>query len=111
MADTRLTPLGGLGPDAFSWRISRPFDWSGSQGYTIELEELEGCLSYGSTIREAKKGLTEALGGWVRKHGERALPEVEDGAQIIYLEPPMSIEEFDWINDELRVFAEKTIRG
>ncbi|ARK31769.1 type II toxin-antitoxin system HicB family antitoxin [Halalkalibacter krulwichiae] len=67
----------------------------------IELMELDGCVSFGDTLKEAKADLSEALTLWIQYHGEQQLPEIRDGAHIIYLDAPMEIREFQYINSEL----------
>ncbi|WP_017726523.1 type II toxin-antitoxin system HicB family antitoxin [Halalkalibacterium ligniniphilum] len=96
--------VGGLlvEPDDFTWRVARHFNWSGGFEYMIEIEELDGCISYGNTIGDAKHGLYEALHLWIRQYGESALPEIPSGAQLIFLDPPMTVEDFEYINQELK---------
>ncbi|MDV2686395.1 type II toxin-antitoxin system HicB family antitoxin [Alkalihalophilus sp. As8PL] len=86
----------------FAWQIQRVPDWSGRTEIMIEIVGAEGCVSFGYTVKEAKKGLIEALMHWVRKYGELALPEANVGAQLIYLAPTMTKEEEDYINVELK---------
>jgi predicted RNase H-like HicB family nuclease len=70
--------------------------------YMIELGQLEGCMSFGETLKEAKLGLKESLHLWIRSHGQQQLPDIRDGAHLIYLDPPMQVEEFNYINSELK---------
>lgn len=69
----------------------------------IEIAELDYCVSFGLTVKEAKQGLEEALYQWIRKHGINRLPEVKAAAQIFFfIEKEMEQKEFDWINEELK---------
>ncbi|MCM3714973.1 type II toxin-antitoxin system HicB family antitoxin [Halalkalibacter oceani] len=92
----------GFHPEDFQWRVRKVFDWCGKVEIMIELEELDGCLSFGDTVREAKDGLKEALYLWIRRHGEQQLPEVQQSAHLIILEPPMTTKEFHHVNDEVK---------
>ena len=41
--------------------------------YLASFPELEGCLSEGKTLEEAKKNASEALNGWLASHCDRNL--------------------------------------
>jgi predicted RNase H-like HicB family nuclease len=88
--------------DDFKWRVRKVYDWSGGFEMMIELDELEGCVSFGSTLKEAKVHLIESLRLWIQHHGEQLLPDIRDGAHLIYLDSPMDCEEFTYINQELK---------
>ncbi|MBU8905256.1 type II toxin-antitoxin system HicB family antitoxin [Desertibacillus haloalkaliphilus] len=89
---------------SYSWLVRKQFNWIGGYEYLIELKEVEGCFSYGDTIAEAKKGLKEAMVLWVMKHGVEALPEPVHSTQLVYIQPPMTEEEFEQINYFVRQY-------
>ncbi len=89
-------------PNHFRWTVRKVFNWLGDTEFMIELDELDGCVSFGHTITEAKKDLHEALYLWIRKHGEGMLPDVIQGAHLTILEPPMNKDEFIYINKQLK---------
>ncbi|MFC0473203.1 type II toxin-antitoxin system HicB family antitoxin [Halalkalibacter kiskunsagensis] len=89
-------------PEQFSWRVRKVYNWRGGFEFLIELHQLDGCESFGETMREAKVGLKESLHLWIRTHGQQQLPDIRDGAHLIYLDPPMQMEEFEYINRELK---------
>lgn len=98
-------PLGeGYKPEDFKWRVRKVFNWMGHSEMMIELDELDGCVSFGDTLREAKKGLTESLFLWIRQHGEQQLPDIYSSARahLIILESPMREEEFEFVNTEIK---------
>ena len=103
MLNSSNQPFGeGYKPENFRWRVRRVSNWMGRQEMMIELDELEGCVSFGDTLREAKKGLKESLFLWIRHHGEQQLPDIRSGAHLIILDSPMTDEEFEYINTELK---------
>lgn len=90
-------------PEDFTWYLRQVPNWIGNKEYMIELEGIDGCVSFGETIREAKKGLYEALHLWLKRYGEEALPVVQsEGAQLIHLLPEMTDVEVRYINEELQ---------
>ncbi|WP_100405153.1 type II toxin-antitoxin system HicB family antitoxin [Bacillus solitudinis] len=91
-----------ISPEDFIWRVRRVSNWLGASEFMIELEGIDGCVSFGDSITAAKLGLEEALELWIRHHGESLLPESCSGAQIILLEPQMSEEEVLYLNTELK---------
>lgn len=48
--------LNQVRPEDFTWYLRQVPNWIGSKEYMIELEGIDGCVSFGETIREAKKG-------------------------------------------------------
>ncbi|MDT8859342.1 type II toxin-antitoxin system HicB family antitoxin [Alkalihalobacillus sp. MEB130] len=90
-------------PEDFTWRVREVKDWQGGIEMMIEIDQLDGCVSFGETVKDAKSGLRESLYLWLRTYGESQLPDVQGGAQLIYLDPPMEEEEFDYINRELQL--------
>ena len=44
-----------------------------SREYLVEFSELEGCLSEGKTLKDAKKNASEALNGWLVSNCDRNL--------------------------------------
>jgi predicted RNase H-like HicB family nuclease len=88
-------------PEDFNWRVRKVYNWLGGMEVMIELDQLDGCVSFGETVKEAKKGLQESLYLWIRMHGEQQLPDIRSEAQLIFLDPPMEVEEFEYINNEL----------
>ena len=92
--------------DDFTWRVRKVFNWSGDFEVMIEIVELDGCFSFGRTVKEAKADLAIALRLWIQYQGEQLLPEMREGAHIVYLDPPMEESEFDFINDELQKWTE-----
>ncbi|MEC2071798.1 type II toxin-antitoxin system HicB family antitoxin [Alkalihalophilus marmarensis] len=88
--------------DDYAWQVRRVPDWTGQTEIMIEIIGAEGCVSFGYSVKEAKRGLKEALLLWIKKYGELALPEGREGAHLIYIEPEMSKEEEDYINVELK---------
>ncbi len=89
-------------PENFKWRVRKVSNWFGCSEVMIELDELDGCVSFGDTLREAKIGLRESLFLWIRQHGEQQLPDICSGAHLIMLDPPMTDEEFEYINTEIK---------
>ena len=51
------------------------YPWDGDEGYTVEVPDLPGCVSEGSTLAEAILMGTDAASGWV-------LTELEDGKPV-----------------------------
>ncbi|KGA98759.1 hypothetical protein AJ85_16530 [Alkalihalobacillus alcalophilus ATCC 27647 = CGMCC 1.3604] len=94
-------------PDVFSWTVRRVPNWMGGTEFMFEINGVDGCVSFGDTIYEAKKGLTDSLNLWIKKNGEHLLPEAQTGGQLIVLEQDMSDEEFTYINLELQTLHEK----
>ncbi|WP_227936548.1 type II toxin-antitoxin system HicB family antitoxin [Alkalihalobacillus deserti] len=88
--------------DDFTWRVRKVFNWNGDFEMMIEINELDGCVSFGRNIKEAKVDLAIALRHWIQYQGEQLLPDIRDGAHIVYLDPPMDESEFDYINKELK---------
>ncbi|WP_100373815.1 HicB family protein [Bacillus sp. FJAT-45037] len=88
--------------DHFSWLVRRVPDWMGRTEIMIEIIGAQGCVSFGYTVKEAKRGLGEALKLWVMRNGELALPEGNEGAHLVYIEPAMTKEEEAYINVELK---------
>ncbi|WP_088103872.1 HicB family protein [Halalkalibacter urbisdiaboli] len=89
-------------PEDFNWQLRKIPNWRGGTSIMIEIVGAEGCVSYGDSVKQAKEGLYEALLVWIRHFGEYALPETREGAQIVFLEPPMTDEEYQYINTELK---------
>lgn len=89
-------------PSDFHWIVRKVFNWSGQMEIMIELVGVDGCVAYGDTILEAKVELASALCLWIRNYGEQQLPDIHHTAQIIYLEQPMTIAEFRFVNQELK---------
>ncbi|WP_096202628.1 type II toxin-antitoxin system HicB family antitoxin [Bacillus sp. FJAT-45350] len=83
--------------EAFTWVVRREMNWPFGNGYSIYLKEVDGCLSYGDTYQEAKKGLVEAFCQWLEKNVD--LPQQRlNPIHIVEVEPAMSKTEFDEIN-------------
>ncbi len=97
---------GQLRPDMFAWNVRQVHDWLGGTEFMIEILGMDGCASFGRSVREAKAGLREALYLWIERHGHCALPQGCEGAQVIILEEPMSAEEVSFINNELKSFKD-----
>lgn len=58
-------------------------------GYTVLVSALPGCVSFGGTVKEAKKMATDAIRGYIaslKKHGE-PIPSDEESI-IAYVEVP-----------------------
>lgn len=58
-------------------------------GYTVLVPALPGCVSFGNTVKEAKKMALDAIGGYIaslKKHGE-SIPSDEESV-IAYVEVP-----------------------
>ncbi|WP_332697552.1 type II toxin-antitoxin system HicB family antitoxin [Halalkalibacter lacteus] len=89
-------------PEQFIWRVRKVYNWMGGFEFMIALDQLEGCESFGETMREAKVGLEESLHLWIYTHGQQQLPDIRKGAHLIYMDSPMEIEEFEYINYELK---------
>ncbi|MFC0562026.1 type II toxin-antitoxin system HicB family antitoxin [Halalkalibacter alkalisediminis] len=106
MLDSESNKLEHYQLDDFTWRVRKVFNWSGDFEVMIEIEELDGCVSFGKTVKEAKADLAIALRLWVQFQGEQLLPDIREGAHIVYLDPPMDESEFDYINDELQRYTE-----
>lgn len=51
------------------------YPWEDGQGYTVEVPDLKGCVSEGSTLADAIYMGIDAASGWV-------LTELEDGKPI-----------------------------
>jgi len=54
-------------------RFTLVFNKEPEGGYTVEVLELPGCVSYGETIEEAKKMIKDAIKGYIyslKKHWE-----------------------------------------
>jgi predicted RNase H-like HicB family nuclease len=52
-------------------RFTLVFNKEPEGGYTVEVLELPGCVSYGETIEEAKKMIKDAIKGYIyslKKH-------------------------------------------
>ncbi|MGO4890071.1 type II toxin-antitoxin system HicB family antitoxin [Anaerobacillus sp. MEB173] len=90
---------------SYTWLVRKQFDWCGGMEYSIELKELEGCVSYGYTIAEAKKGLLDSVKVWLNGHNN-TLPAAKNETHIIVIEPDMHKEEFDYINHSLQQLKE-----
>ncbi|MCM2675339.1 type II toxin-antitoxin system HicB family antitoxin [Alkalicoccobacillus plakortidis] len=90
-------------PEDFTWYLRQVPNWFGNKEYMIELEGIDGCVSFGDTVKEAKKGLQDALSLWLKRYGEEALPlHQHEGAQLIHILPEMSNLEVQYINEELQ---------
>lgn len=85
----------------FHWIVRKVYKWNGQMELMIELIDLDGCVSYGDTFKEARESLPLALHYWLTKYGEQQLPEPREGAQLIFLEQEMTLNEFHYINQEL----------
>lgn len=90
-------------PEDFNWRVKKVYNWQGGFEVMIELDQLDGCVSFGDTVKEAKQGLRESLYLWIRMYGEQQLPDIHNEAQLIFLDPPMEVAEFEYINNELQL--------
>lgn len=90
-----------IDPSQYAWTVKKTFNWLGKTEFMIEIDEIDGCVSFGDTIREAKRGLHEALYLWIKKYGYDMLPEMRKGAHIITIEHPMTEAEFHYINKKL----------
>ncbi|GAF64249.1 hypothetical protein BTS2_1141 [Bacillus sp. TS-2] len=99
-------PIEVYQPDFFSWTVRRVPNWCGETEIMFEINELDGCVSFGDNVKEAKQGLHEALHLWIKKNGAHLLPEVNDGCHLVYLEPNMSQDEVTYINSELQSLHE-----
>ncbi|GAE34198.1 type II toxin-antitoxin system HicB family antitoxin [Halalkalibacter akibai] len=86
----------------FTWRVQKVNNWCGGSEIMIEMVDLDGCVSFGDTVREARSHLVESLQLWIKHYGDYSLPEIKEGAHIIYLDPPMEESEFNYINLELK---------
>lgn len=88
-------------PTSYSWIIRKQFNYSGKNEYMIELVELEGCVSYGETIAEAKQGLKESIKLWFKHHGNKKPSILKTTKQLVHIEPNMTKEEFKKLNNRL----------
>ncbi len=89
-----------IDPDTFTWIVRKQLNCCGGAEYMIEVKELNGCISYGETIAEAKKGLEESIKLWYSHHKkENSL--LQTNTKVIHLEPNMTKEEFEQINQKL----------
>lgn len=102
MTDSEFNRLENYQLDDFTWRVRKVYNWNGDFEIMMEVNELDGCVSFGKTVREAKADLAIALRLWIQYQGEQLLPEVRDGAHVVYIDPPMDESEFDFINQELK---------
>ncbi|TSB48105.1 type II toxin-antitoxin system HicB family antitoxin [Alkalicoccobacillus porphyridii] len=89
-------------PEDFTWYLRQVPNWLGSKEYMIELEGIDGCVSFGDTVKEAKQGLKSALSQWMTRYGEFSLPVQSEGAHLIHLIPEMTNVEVQYINEELQ---------
>ncbi|WNF36103.1 type II toxin-antitoxin system HicB family antitoxin [Bacillaceae bacterium IKA-2] len=90
-----------LCPNSYTWVVRKQLDYLGSDEYMIEIRELTGCVSYGDTFAEAKKGLRESIKIWL-KHQRFYVPIVPSSKiKLIYMEPPMTRTEFKQVNYRL----------
>ncbi|SDB81139.1 hypothetical protein [Shouchella lonarensis] len=90
----------------YHWRVRKVFNWCGGIEYMIELLGREECIGFGNTMREARRDLEEAMGLYELRNGTASLPEVAKQAQIIVLEPSMTLEEMSNVNENLLQFKE-----
>ncbi|MDQ0208173.1 type II toxin-antitoxin system HicB family antitoxin [Alkalicoccobacillus murimartini] len=97
-------PYDHVCPEEFTWYLRQVPNWFGKKEYMIELEGIDGCVSFGDSVKEAKQGLKEALSLWLRRYGESALPVQREGAQLIHILPEMSNLDVQYINEELQKF-------
>ena len=58
-------------PEEFSWSVRRVPNWLGGTEFMFEIIGADGCVSFGDTIYEAKRGLKESLQLWIRTNGEQ----------------------------------------
>lgn len=83
----------------YTWRVQKQKNWRGGYGYMIEVDELDGLISYGNTYREAKEGLMEAVHYWLQQRQLTSLPARESSQpSFIRIDTSMSEEEFQEIN-------------
>lgn len=63
--------------------------------YLVEFPQLEGCLSEGKTLAEAKKNASEALNGWLASNCDRNLnipnPKIKKGRGYYPIEVDLQI--------------------
>ena len=63
--------------------------------YLVEFSELEGCLSEGKTLKDAKKNASEALNGWLVSNCDRNLnipdPKTRKGRNYYPIEVDLQV--------------------
>lgn len=90
-----------LSSESYTWVVRKQLNCFGRDEYLIEIKELEGCVSYGDTFAEAKEGLSESIELWLRHHRLNVQLAENSKAQLIYMVPQMTREEFEQINYQL----------
>lgn len=90
-----------LCPKSYTWIIRKQPTCFGGTEYMIEIKELIGCVSYGDTLAEAKKGLKESIQLWFKHRSKNEIVPVKTRNHIVHIEPNMTKAEFEQINKKL----------
>lgn len=90
----------------YTWLVRKQLNWRGDWEYAIEIKELDGCISYGDTYREAKEGLAEAASLWLKFHGLLTLPINVGKKPLLVIEPKMTEAEFQQVNYIIKQWKE-----
>jgi predicted RNase H-like HicB family nuclease len=90
-----------LPSESYTWVVRKQLNCFGRDEFLIEIKELEGCVSYGDTLAEAKEGLCESIELWLKHHRINVSLAGNSKAQLIYMVPQMTREEFERINYQL----------
>ncbi|WP_078555549.1 type II toxin-antitoxin system HicB family antitoxin [Bacillus alkalicellulosilyticus] len=89
-----------------TWLVRKQLDWLGGLHFVIEIKEMPGCISYGVTYKEAKLHLNEAIACWKKKHPTFIDIDTSNRNVIVSIEPPMSEEEFEYMNIIIKQWSE-----
>jgi predicted RNase H-like HicB family nuclease len=90
-----------LCPKSYTWIVQKQLNCFGGTEYMIEIKELDGCVSYGESLAEAKKGLQESIQLWFKHRNEKAKLLKKSKNHMVFLQPNMTKEEFEQINKRL----------
>lgn len=90
-----------LCPKSYTWVVRKQLNYLGRDEYLIEIRELTGCVSYGDTFAEAKEGLRESIKVWIKHHRLDVPLVLNSKTKLIYMEPPMTRQEFKQVNYQL----------
>lgn len=98
-----------LSPEMFTWAVRKEFNWLGGYEYSIEILGLHQCISYGESYSEARKGLPEAIEIWQKYNkgqiSTKQLPSISTRGHLVIIQPQMTKEEFDTINQRLQALS------
>ncbi|QOY33815.1 type II toxin-antitoxin system HicB family antitoxin [Anaerobacillus isosaccharinicus] len=85
-------------PKSYTWLVQKQLTCFGGTEYMIEIKELDGCVSYGESFAEAKKGLQESIQLWFKYHRKLETQPIKNQTHLVHMEPKMTKEEFEQIN-------------